>query len=203
MFGAIPIAASVAGSVMDYIGAKQNADAVRDANRSNVQLGRDQMAFQERMSSTAHQREVVDLAKAGLNPILSANAGASTPAGSLPTVSPVPSAVARLSSSARDALRFRQELAEVESRIQLNKQLKNTADAEGRLKIEQANETSARASIARNEASRSDWRMEFERQHPKLFGIMDAIFSRAGVATGAFRDIGIGATALRGFGDRR
>lgn len=42
---------------------------------------KDQMRFQRQMSSSAHQREVADLKKAGLNPILSAHKGASTPPG--------------------------------------------------------------------------------------------------------------------------
>ena len=66
--------ALIMGGINAYGGYRANKETKASTAR--------QMAFQERMSNTAHQRQVKDLRAAGINPILSAKlGGASTPQG--------------------------------------------------------------------------------------------------------------------------
>lgn len=96
-----------------------NRDQTRETNASNARESAENRKFQESMSNTAHTREVVDLKRAGLNPLLSVNAGASSPAGSQANAVTGTGAVAsaKFAASAQEYARLKQEAKTVDAGV--------------------------------------------------------------------------------------
>lgn len=164
---------------------KANVGLMREQQRFQSAEADKQMRFQESMSSSAHQREVADLRAAGLNPILSAGGGASSPSGAMAGSPSTPSNVPGIQpflqkgvSAALDLKRVNQEIDESASRVknqteeaETQRRMQRKLDADTGLIQAQARGVEAQNVQKENRAA-------IERSGGKFLGIVDAVTDR-------------------------
>jgi len=155
LIGAGAMLGSSAMSMKASKDASSKQVAMQEAtNQMQMKLAKDQMDFQERMSNTSHQREVEDLRKAGLNPILSANSGASAPAGSMAVLKSPGEGLAHNKS---EAIANAANAAATVSNLILNREAIKTQKTQQALNSAAAIKTTHEGKTAEVEAKNAGW----------------------------------------------
>lgn len=113
----MPFLPWLAANAVPLIGGLLGAGGQIHQNNSARAVAREQMAFQERMSSTAYQRSREDMIAAGLNPAMMAHSGgASSPGGASAQLGNVATAGM---TSARDAALAKEQIEQIKAQTRI------------------------------------------------------------------------------------
>lgn len=114
----------------------------RGANRANARMAAENQEWQERMSSTAYQRSMLDKRAAGINPYYGLGSMSSTPAGN---VIPSQNELGNAASTAMDVIRAKEELMnlrvtneKLRSETETNRSLKKLYEKDAQQKVASA-----------------------------------------------------------------
>lgn len=193
-----PVGAIVGGGIGSALLASEGQE---QANAANIQSAREQMAFQERMSNTAHQREVTDLKAAGLNPVLSANAGAGTPTGALAISGNEAPDFSKVIGTALQARQMQQDFREIESRIGLNAAAKEREIQNAKAAQSSAKEAEARAKLHTAEAEMEQRDNRYLEENPKYYQTKK-VFELLSPLAETARDTAVMYRSIKGFGGK-
>jgi len=194
--GAVGVPLLLGGAGM-YGQNQANAQNIKQADRAtgrSQDMAREQMAFQERMSSSAFQRSQADMKKAGLNPIMSANSPSSSPSGASGSASMarVENSLGKGISSAIEMKNLMLQIQNQEATVALNramatKALQDTATSASSARSMEANtkavESQLKAIAAKAKAD------EIQSGYNARFGAYDAIMNRANRDSGTAKNV--------------
>lgn len=168
------------------------SNSASNATSANMDEAERNRQFQERMSNSAYQRQMADLQKAGLNPMLAmGGGGASSPSGSTgsavmdPSGSMLAEGVSRVASGAMEARRLKKDLEQSDSMIKLQDAQAEKAKEEKKLTAVSAKNASLQTPALKAEAGSRKATAEWDTWAAGYDAIADRAMNAVGGVTSA------------------